>query len=310
MFLLTTWQDAPRLQKIVAAILVSLFMVGCGFLVYFTGGIKYVYAHTMYLPIVLAAILFKTRGGLIAGIMGGLILGPFMPLDIHTGETQQTLNWLYRMGVFVFVGTLVGHAVQILDTMNRKLIQTYDATIRGWSYALDLRDKETKGHSQRVTDMTMEIAREIKALTSKLPHIHRGALLHDMGKLGVPDAILLKTDALTHEEWEIMIQHPQFAYDMFSSIEYLRPALEIPYCHHEKWDGTGYPQGLEGEEIPLEARIFAIVDMYDALTSDRPYRKACTKEEALSIIQKQRGKHFDPQLVDLFLAVSRKSTLF
>jgi len=133
-----------------------------------------------------------------------------------------------------------------------------------------------------------------------LLYVQRGSLLHDMGKLGIPDAILLKPGKLTEEEWNIMRQHPQLAYDLLSSIDYLRPALDIPYCHHEKWDGTGYPRGLKEEEIPLEARIFAIVDVWDALTSDRPYRLAWSKEDALAYIQKQSGKHFEPAIVDLF----------
>jgi HD-GYP domain-containing protein (c-di-GMP phosphodiesterase class II) len=131
-------------------------------------------------------------------------------------------------------------------------------------------------------------------------HIRRGALLHDMGKIGIPDSILHKPDKLTDEEWTIMRKHPQLAYDMLYPIEYLRPALEIPLTHHEKWDGTGYPRGLKGEEIPIVARLFAVVDVWDALTSDRPYRPAWSQEEALTYIREQSGKHFDPRVVDLF----------
>jgi HD-GYP domain-containing protein (c-di-GMP phosphodiesterase class II) len=135
----------------------------------------------------------------------------------------------------------------------------------------------------------------------EIVHARRGALLHDMGKLGVPDAILFKPDKLTNEEWALMNQHPQFTYNMLSPIAYLRPALDIPYCHHEKWDGTGYPRGLKGEQIPLAARIFAVVDVYDALTSDRPYRKAWEETEALEYIRTQSGHHFDPEVVEIFL---------
>ena len=134
-------------------------------------------------------------------------------------------------------------------------------------------------------------------------HIRRGALLHDMGKIGIPDSILHKPDQLTAEEWTIMHRHPQLAYDMLYPIEYLRPALEIPLTHHEKWDGTGYPRGLKGEEIPIVARLFAVVDVWDALTSDRPYRPAWSQAEALTYIREQSGKHFDPQAVDLFFKV-------
>jgi HD-GYP domain-containing protein (c-di-GMP phosphodiesterase class II) len=138
----------------------------------------------------------------------------------------------------------------------------------------------------------------------QLLYVRRGALLHDMGKLGIPDSILHKPDALTDEEWTIMRKHPQFAYDMLYPVEYLRPALDIPLCHHEKWDGSGYPRGLKGEEIPLAARLFAVVDVWDALTSDRPYRAAWTREQALEYIQAESGKHFDPTVVDLFFKVS------
>ncbi len=188
-----------------------------------------------------------------------------------------------------------------LERANIELLQSYDATIEGWAYALDLRDKATEGHSQRVTKMTLELALQMGVMEEKLASIRRGALLHDIGKMGIPDSILLKPGKLTDEEWKIMHRHPEYAYRMLSAVEYLRPALEIPYCHHEKWDGTGYPRGLKGSEIPLAARIFAVVDIYDALTSERPYRKAWSKEKTLAYIREQSGKHFDPPVVEVFL---------
>jgi putative nucleotidyltransferase with HDIG domain len=176
----------------------------------------------------------------------------------------------------------------------------YDATIEGWSQALDLRDHETEGHTRRVTEMTLALAREM-GLQDELNQVRWGALLHDIGKIGIPDEILFKPSALTEEEWARMREHPVYAYRMISPIEFLRPALDIPYCHHEKWDGTGYPRGLKSEEIPLAARIFAVVDVWEALNSDRPYRKAWAREEAIEYIQTQKGKHFDPQVVDVFM---------
>ena len=190
---------------------------------------------------------------------------------------------------------------QNLERSNTELIQAYDDTIEGWAHALDLRDQETGNHSQRVAKMTVDIAIQMGMKEEKLAHVRRGASLHDIGKMGIPDTILLKTGKLTDEEWEIMHRHPRYAYEMLTPIEYLRPALDIPYCHHEKWDGTGYPQGLKGERIPLAARIFAVVDVFDALTSERPYRKAWTSEKALEHIRRQSGKHFDSQVVELFL---------
>ncbi|MCS6910109.1 MAG: GAF domain-containing protein [Anaerolineales bacterium] len=183
------------------------------------------------------------------------------------------------------------------------LAQAYDATLEGWARALELRDEATKGHTRRVTEMAVELARAMGMNEEELIRLRRGALLHDIGKMGIPDSILLKPDKLTDEEWKIMRQHPTYAHDMLEPIAYLRPALDIPYCHHEKWDGTGYPRGLKGEEIPLGARIFAVVDVWDALTSDRPYRPALPEEQALAYIREQSGKHFDPQVVEMFLKI-------
>lgn len=194
-----------------------------------------------------------------------------------------------------------------LKEANQQLLAAYEATIEGWSRALDLRDQETEGHSQRVTALTLQLAKRYGLSDEQLAHIRRGALLHDIGKLGVPDAVLHKPGILSDEDWEIMRKHPQFAYDMLEKVEYLRPALEIPLCHHEKWDGTGYPRGLKGEEIPIAARLFAIVDVWDALRSDRPYRPAWTKEQAIEYIRSESGKHFDPHVVEIFFKVIEES---
>ncbi len=188
-----------------------------------------------------------------------------------------------------------------LQRSNRELAYSYDATIEGWSRALDLRDKETEGHSQRVTDLSLRLASDMFLPTRDLVNIRHGALLHDIGKMGIPDHILLKPGPLTEAEWVIMRQHPIYAYEMLSPIAHLHAALDIPYCHHEKWDGTGYPRGLQGQSIPLAARIFAVVDVWDALRSDRPYRRAWPKERARAYIHKQSGMHFDPGVADAFL---------
>jgi putative nucleotidyltransferase with HDIG domain len=186
------------------------------------------------------------------------------------------------------------------------LILAYDTTLEGWSAALDLRDKETEGHTQRVTKITVKLAESMGFNQEELVQVRRGALLHDIGKMGVPDRILHKPGKLDEEEWKIMRMHPVHAYQMLKEIAYLHEALDIPYCHHEKWDGAGYPRGLKGEEIPLEARIFAVVDIYDALTSDRPYRQSWTREETLSYIRGLSGNHLDPQVVGAFLKMMSK----
>jgi len=179
--------------------------------------------------------------------------------------------------------------------------ETYQATLEGWVRALDLRDKETEGHTKRVTQLTKVLARKMGVDEDTLVHIQRGALLHDIGKMAIPDGILLKPAALTPEERTLIQKHPVYAYEMLSPIHFLHPALDIPYCHHEKWDGTGYPRGLSGETIPLAARIFAVIDVWDALVSDRPYRKALEPADVKQKIREDAGSHFDPYVVDAFL---------
>ncbi len=188
-----------------------------------------------------------------------------------------------------------------MQRSNLDLTLAYDTTIEGWSRVLDLRDKETEGHSRRVTEMTLRMAHTIGMNTADVVHVRRGALLHDIGKMGIPDAILLKPGPLTDDEWVIMRKHPVYAYEMLAPIAYLQPALDIPYCHHEKWDGSGYPRGLKGEEIPLAARIFAVVDVWDAMRSDRPYPAGRPDEQVREHIQSLSGTHFDPQVVRVFV---------
>jgi PAS domain S-box-containing protein len=188
-----------------------------------------------------------------------------------------------------------------LMRVNLELTDAYEATLVGWSNALDLREHETAGHSLRVVDMTVKLAEALGFAGEELVHVRRGSLLHDIGKMGIPDNILLKPGPLTPEEWMVMRQHPTYALHLLENIEYLKPALDIPYCHHEKWDGTGYPRGLKQEEIPFVARLFSVVDVYDALISNRPYRAAWTLEAALAYVKQNQGMHFDPQVVEAFL---------
>ncbi len=240
-----------------------------------------------------------------------------MPL-IAKGQVKGVLEVFHRTPMVVgrdwvsFLDTLAGQAAiaidnaQLYDHLQRSnvdLALAYDATIEGWSRALDLRDKETEGHTQRVTEITIRLAKAMGIGDTELLHIRRGALLHDIGKMGVPDSILHKPGPLTKDEWALMRLHPQFAFDMLAPIIYLRPALEIPYCHHEKWDGTGYPRGLKGEQIPLAARLFAVVDVWDALRSNRPYRESWPEEKVLEHIRSFAGTHFDPKAVELFLSI-------
>ncbi len=217
---------------------------------------------------------------------------------------QQEEEWQAFFVSFASQAAIAVDNAQLFDNLQRandKLALAYDATIEGWPRALDLRDKETEGHTLRVTGLTEQMACSAGICDEELVHIRRGSLLHDIGKMGIPDTILLKPGSLTAEEWVIMRQHPVFAYQLLMPIEYLRPALDIPYCHHEKWDGSGYPRGLKGEQIPLAARIFAVVDVWDALRSDRPYRPAWAVEKTLEYIRSQSGSHFEPRMVEIFL---------
>lgn len=224
------------------------------------------------------------------------------PLD----PDQEWFNYFETLATQAVIAIENATLLQNLQLTNKELTQAYDATIEGWSRALDLRDRETEGHTQRVTEMSLELADKMGMSEIEKVDLRRGALLHDIGKMGVPDAILHKPGDLTESEWQIMRQHPLFAYQMLSPITYLKRAIEVSYYHHEKWDGTGYPHGLKGEEIPLAARVFAVVDVFDALTSDRPYRKAWSPEEAYRYIETHAGTHFDPQVVKVFLENRKK----
>lgn len=253
------------------------------------------------------------RSPLISG--EGLVTYVSAPL-VSKGNVKGVLEVFYRsqiepsLELLDFAESLALQSAIAIDNAsmfndlakaNMDLKLAYESTIEGWSRALDLRDKETEGHSQRVTELTIRIARELGIRDENLVHIRRGALLHDIGKMGVPDQILLKPGPLTDEEWTIMRKHAVYAYDLLMPIVHLRPAIDIPYCHHERWDGKGYPRGLKGEDIPLSARIFAIVDVWDALRSDRPYRPALSREKTSEYIKNQSGSQFDPQITKLFL---------
>ncbi|MFM8368200.1 MAG: HD domain-containing phosphohydrolase [Chloroflexota bacterium] len=200
-------------------------------------------------------------------------------------------------------------AEEALQLAHNQLRDAYERTIEGWVRALDLRDRETEGHTQRVTEITIKVAKQLGFNEEELSHIKRGALLHDMGKIAIPDEILQKPGPLNETEWERMRQHPMYAFEMLSPIAYLNPALDIPFYHHERWNGSGYPHGLKGEKIPLSARLFAIVDVWDALRSDRPYRKAIPREQVIEYLSENSDILFDPKLVKLFLKFVEENNL-
>jgi PAS domain S-box-containing protein len=245
------------------------------------------------------------------------VIGEGQPFDkeyriIRIADGQE--RWMWGRGELAFdqfgnavrmIGTIQDiteqkNADEVLWRTTQELQIAYDATLQGWSNALELRERETAGHSKRVVELTLDMARSMNFSEEEIIHVQRGALLHDIGKMGIPDSILLKPGPLSEDEWVIMRQHPIYAYRLLSKIPYLRPALDIPYYHHEHFDGRGYPCGLKGNEIPLAARIFTIVDVWDALLSDRPYRPAWTEEAVVKYLRDQSGKQFDPELVEKF----------
>jgi putative nucleotidyltransferase with HDIG domain len=227
------------------------------------------------------------------------------PIPVSVTAGQWTWDDIVAVQLVVRDITARKRAEGQLQRAHLELAQAYETTLEGWSRALDLRDQETEGHTQRVTEMTVRLARAIGLSEAELVHVRRGALLHDIGKMGIPDSILLKPGPLTEAEWEVMRKHPSYAHDLLTPIAYLHEALDIPYCHHEKWDGSGYPRGLKGEHIPLAARLFAVVDVWDALCSDRPYRAGWPEKRVREHIRSLAGAHFDREVVRLFLALER-----
>ncbi len=239
-------------------------------------------------------------GGEAVGALEGFFRNPFTP-DADWRDFFETL------GRHVAIAIDNANRFHNLQFSNQELTRSYDAVLKGWSKALDLRDWDTEGHSRRVTAMTERLAIVMGIGEEERIHIRRGAILHDIGKMSIPDKILIKEGRLDEEEWEIIRRHPVTALDLLSPIPHLRSALDIPYCHHERWDGRGYPRGLRGEQIPLSARIFAVADVYDALISDRPYRPAWPAGQALDYIRTEAGRHFDPNVVSAFLEIFGKT---
>ncbi|MBK9780281.1 MAG: HD-GYP domain-containing protein [Anaerolineales bacterium] len=271
--------------------------------------------------IILSAIFLEPFYGFLAFCIGMatiILVGWLQVTEIVVVPLARQVNstdtgaWVSGISVFLSLSVAVlisvTYLLQVLGLNLKRsveqaeeLAQAYDVTLEGWARALELRDELTEGHTRRVTEMTLKLARLLKLSDADLVQIRRGAFLHDIGKMGIPDAILHKPGPLTDEERNIIEQHTQYAYDMLSKIPFLQDAIDIPYCHHEHWDGHGYPRGLKGERIPLFARIFAVVDVWDALTSDRPYRRAWKKAEARQYILDRAGTQFDPRMVDVFL---------
>jgi len=239
-------------------------------------------------------------------IVGGQVVKGVLEVWFRREGYKPSTEWL---ALFDAIANQTGLALDYnelyenLQKAYHDLESSYEATIEGWSAAMDLRDEDTEGHSLRVTNLAENLGVRLGLSDLEISQIHKGALLHDIGKIGIPDSILKKPGPLTEEEWELMRKHPKIALDMLERISYLKDSLAIPLYHHERYDGTGYPFGLKGKEIPLQARLFAIVDVFDALICDRPYRKAWTREKIIDYLKEQKGQQFDPEIVDAFLAM-------
>lgn len=241
------------------------------------------------LPLLLVTAL-DDRSVRLAGLEAGA--DDFLGKPIDRAEVRTRVRSILRLNRFR----------KIRDS-HARLAAAYDETLEGWASLLDLRDRETEGHSRRVTALTVALAAGMGISGEELDHVRRGALLHDIGKMAIPDSILQKPGRLTPEEWEVMKQHPRLAFEMLSGIDFLLPALEIPRWHHERFDGGGYPDGLGGEDIPISARLFAVVDVWDALSNDRVYRRAWPRDRVLGHLRGESGRHFDPEALDRFLGM-------
>ncbi len=234
-------------------------------------------------------------------------LGIIAAERLGSGFSEEQLHYAEALASQAAVAIRNAHLFSELRRADIELVRSYDATIEGWSRALELRDHDTEGHTLRVTEMSLRLGAAMYLSAEDLTQMRRGALLHDIGKVAIPDSVLLKPMPLNSEEREIMNRHPDYAKSMLENIAFLTPAMDIPYCHHEKWDGTGYPRGLRGRDIPLSARIFAIVDVWDALTHDRPYHRAWVKAEVVGYLKSIAGLHFDPAVVSSFLQMIEKT---
>ncbi len=252
------------------------------------------------LPTLIASLITRKEGSLITAVLAILIAIAYKAIAF------PNTNFPYFSAMcLLMVGLIATRVTMILDQILGKMSQAYDKTIAGWSKALEMRNQETEGHSERVVEMTIRLAKSMRVDHRMIPHIRRGVLLHDIGKIAIPDAVLCKTGPLTAAEFVVMHKHPEFAYDLLKDIAYLSPALQIPYCHHEKWDGTGYPRGLKGSEIPLEARIFSVVDVWDAMRSDRSYRKAIPENQVVEYLRCEKNRSFDPDVINAFFRMMR-----
>ena len=250
-----------------------------------------------YYRIVLIYLIFA---GLWISMSDELVLQLFSSIEMIT-LAQSVKGYAFVVITSIMLFELIRRDLGKVERANQRLVDSYDQTLQGWIQVMDLRHQETSEHTLRVTRMSVALARVMGIHGRELKYLARGAMMHDVGKIGIPDTILIKPGPLDEAEWQVMKQHPGIAYDLMQKIDYLKPAIDIPYCHHERWNGTGYPRGLKEQQIPLAARIFAIVDVWDALMRSRVYKDAWPEDQVCLYIEQQSGIHFDPDIVAAFL---------
>lgn len=306
---ITEWrQGMGPTDRVAAASAVALLIALITGLVFLTGGTSAPYLHAMYLPVLLAAYLFRVPGGLAAGVLGGLALGPAMPLSTVTFEMQITGSWLYRLGFLSAIGGVVGAIVTTLDTRNQHLTEltealaaTQAATLRSFTALVEVYDEPTGTHCERVARNACLLGHTLGLPTESLEQLYWAGILHDVGKISVPSEVIRKPGRLTEAEYELVKEHTRFGEELLRSISTSYETIAAGVgSHHERWDGSGYPRGLAGEQIPLFGRILAVVDVFEALTSDRPYRRALDPEDALGYLRENAGTQFDPELVERY----------
>jgi putative nucleotidyltransferase with HDIG domain len=295
----------------IVVLIVAVVQMGVAAMVYLTGGTTYVYLQFMYIPVALAGLLFGRGGGLAAGVFGGLLLGPLMPLDVATGAAQPALGWVIRMGFFCFQGLVSGYVSMLLkqrlntlEIITDELSLTYGRILRSLVGLIAERDDKTADHSERVAFNAIQMGKALGVQGHDLETLYWAAVLHDLGKIGIPESILNKPGALTPSERAEMQRHVEIGYRMLvgASPEF-KAIAEVVSAHHERWDGQGYPAQSHGENIPLAGRILTVLDVFEALTSNRPYRAPMEPEEALKLIRNDSGTRFDPQIVQTFMTL-------
>ncbi len=308
------WRVRQPLYVAIVSVMLALALGGVWLLVYATNGTSNAYLHAMYLPVIFASLCLGPVGGAVVALAAGVLMGPLMPLDVERGIQQPVANIVYRGSFFLLIALIGGTFAELsryrqtrLIAARTELAEIGSRNLRLFARLVSERDEKTGGHCERVARNAVTLGRACGMGENDLRQVYWGGLLHDLGKLGVPEAILRKQGRLTGPEFEQIKRHPAYGERVLLDIS--KSFAEIAKgvrSHHERWDGSGYPDGLAGEEIPLLARIIAIVDVYEAVTSHRPYRGPMAPEEAQRLIAEGSGSHFDPRLVELFLDLVRR----